>query len=88
MSEGALVALITIVPTTLAVVVGFVQTGNRVDSRIDRVEAGLTQRLDDIQDRLADLVAEQAATRERLAHLEGRSSAGLTALWSPEKRAR
>jgi hypothetical protein len=60
-----------------------------MDSRIDRVEASLSRRLDDIGHKLTQIAADQAAIREKLARLEERlPHEAPSTLWSPQRRAR
>jgi hypothetical protein len=83
MNMDLLVALVTVVPTTLAVVVGFLVNLRSVRYEVAAPLRESIRRLDDKVDRLADGLTE---IRERLAHLEGSLGGQGRELWVPDEK--
>ncbi len=83
MSTELLVALVTVVPTTLAVIVGFLVNLRSVRQEVAAPLRESIQRLDDKVGRLADGLTE---IRERLAHLEGGVGGHRRESWVPGEK--
>lgn len=98
MSEGVVIALISVIPTTLAVVFGFAASRRNARDSIARplihaiasVEARMTHltgqtgvRFDAVENGLREVIERQAEIRERLARLEGRRLGAEERLWVP-----
>lgn len=84
MSADLLVALVTVVPTTLAVIVGFLVNLRSIRQEVASPLRQSIQRLDDKVDSLAGGLTE---IRERLAHLKGEVGGQRSEIWMPgEKR--
>lgn len=102
MNEDILIALIAVVPTTLAVILGYlasrrstrqlvtlplIQALRRLDAKIERVDVDLKSRLDRLAEGLGGVAASQADVRERVARLEGEQTGGRERLWVPPDEA-
>lgn len=102
MSQEVLVALIAVVPTTLAVILGFlasrrsthqsvavplIQALRQLDAKTDRIDSEVKRRLDRLDDGLGRVATGQTDIRERIARLEGQSSIPRERLWAPRSGA-
>lgn len=83
MSTDLLVALVTVVPTTLAVIIGFLVNLRSVRQEVAAPLRESIQRLEDKVDRLADGLTE---IREKLAHLEGEVGGHRREIWMQGER--
>lgn len=102
LNQEVLVALIAVVPTTLAVTLGFlasrrsthqsvavplIQALRQLDAKTDRIDSEVRRRLDRLDDGLGRVATGQTDIRERIARLEGQSSAPRERLWAPRSGA-